>query len=154
MLPSTLCSILPHASASNAVSGSPCAHDRWMVNRSLAWEQVERDLHGCPCHQAVLHLRRHAQPRPRPGRMGVTADSQLALAFENMDDRRSRRRVLRKLLARGEGEEQELDVALVRERLTQDASGRDGRLGGQIGEEGVGRGHVSTRWGLPDRDYL
>jgi hypothetical protein len=41
--------------------------------------------------------------------MGVTADGQLALAFENMDDRRPRRRVLRKLLARGEGEEQELD---------------------------------------------
>src|SRR5450759_5162782 len=69
-------------------------------------------------------------PGPRPGGVDVTADSQLALAFENMDDRRSRRRVLRKLLARGEGEEQELDVALVRERLTQDASGRNGSFCG------------------------
>jgi len=62
--------------------------------------------------------------------------------------------VLRKLLARGEGEEQELDVALVRERLAEDASGWDGCLCGQIGEERVGRGHVFTRCGLPDRDYL
>jgi hypothetical protein len=46
--------------------------------------------------------------------MGVTADGQLALAGEDMNDRRSSRGVLRKLLAGGEGEEQELDVALVR----------------------------------------
>ena len=57
-------------------------------------------------------------------------------------------------VAGGEGEGQELNVALVGERLAQDASGWDGRLCGQIGEEGVGRGHVSTRCGLPERDYL
>jgi len=42
--------------------------------------------------------------------MGVTVDGQLALAGEDMNDRRSSRGVLRKLLAGGEGEEQELDV--------------------------------------------
>jgi hypothetical protein len=34
---------------------------------------------------------------------------------------------LRKLLARGEGEDQELDVFLVGKRLAEDASGWDGR---------------------------
>jgi hypothetical protein len=79
-------------------------------------------------------------------------DCELALAREDVDDGRSSRRVLRELLTRGEGEEQELDVFLVGKRLAEDASGWDGRLCGQIGEERVGRGHVSTSCGLPDRD--
>ena len=79
-------------------------------------------------------------------------DCELALAREDVDDGRSSRCVLRKLLASGEGEEQELDVVLVGERLAEDASGWDGRLCGQIGEENVGRGHLSTNFGLPDRD--
>src|SRR5664280_2295297 len=76
----------------------------------------------------------------------------LALAREDVDDGRSSRCVLRKLLARGEGEEQELDVFLVGKRLAEDASGWNGRLYGQIGEENVRRGHVSTSCGLLDRD--
>src|SRR5665811_994318 len=119
----------------------------------LSREQVKRHLHGSPCHEAVLHLVRHAQPRPRPGGICVTADLQLAFALEDVDDRRSSRRVLRELLTGGKGEEQELDVSLIRERLAEDAAGRNGRLRGQVGEQGVGRGHVSTRCELPDRDY-
>jgi len=42
--------------------------------------------------------------------MGVTANRQLTLTSEDVDDRGSCRRVLRELLAGGEGEEQELDV--------------------------------------------
>ena len=93
----------------------PRPHDDLIAGPSpLAREQVKRHLHWSPSRQAVLDLGRHPQPRPRPGGIGVAADDQLALAFEDVDDRRSCRGVLRKLLAGGEGEEQELDVALVR----------------------------------------
>jgi len=79
--------------------------------------------------------------------MGIAANGQFTLASEDVDDRRPSRRMLRKLLSRSEGEKQELDVALVSERLAENATGRDGRLGGQIGEERVGRGRVSTTLG-------
>ena len=58
-------------------------------------------------------------------------------------------RVARGLAAR---RDDQVDVFLVGKRLAEDASGWDGRLCGQIGEENVGRGHVSTSCGLLDRD--
>jgi hypothetical protein len=57
--------------------------------RALSGEQVERHPHGSSCRQAVLHLGRHAHPRPRSGGIGVTADSELAVALEDVDDGRS-----------------------------------------------------------------
>jgi len=56
--------------------------------------------------------------------MGVTANRQLTLTSEDVDDRGSCRRVLRELLAGGEGEEQKRNVALVRQRLAQAAPSR------------------------------
>src|SRR5450756_1126711 len=62
MLPSTLCSILPHPSASNAASGSPCTHDR----RLVSWPIAHGHISSCP--DLVIAWRRG---RVQPGDLGL-----------------------------------------------------------------------------------
>ena len=120
---------------SSSISGERCTPVRLNETNARACALARTSASAFTCGQGIGHESAIARDGPSSRRLVATWS----------------RRVLRKLLAGGESKEQELDVAFVGECLAQDASGWDGRLSRQIGEESVGLGDVSTRCGLPER---